>query len=285
LRVLAVSMVNPLLKAINRDRSPIIVNTAFCLISVVLIAPWTLYILLARPDALGTLAWADNALLSGSIFAVSFMVYGWSIGKGDVNLLTPLVSLTFVFVYFTDLIAGNRGFGWLPLAGIVLVTVGVTLLNLSPKLPWRSALNPLNILRQPGAWGVLLFAVAMSVTRIIDKDAAGQAEPVIYATLANTPIIMLGTIALAWQKRIPEAAQVVRGRLGLLTLAAAVGISNYLLLLASLRYFAPSTVEPVTQLGLLITVFMATWWFKEPLHYRWLAAIIMIAGSALIIIG
>ena len=284
MRVLTLSAVNPLLKAINRGRSPVIVNSVFCLLSIILISPIAAWQAWDVPGYLdGVHAWLPFALLSGVIFASGFMLLGRALGRGDVNLLTPLMALLFIFVYVEDVALGQRALGILPIAGIALVMIGVSLLNLRPGLPWLTALSPAFLLRQPGAWETILFALAISFTRQIDSSAAGAAPPVLYAIIANLPVVVLGLGITAWRKQFARAREQLSGIWRLMWIASAVGIANYLLLLLCFDYFTPSVVEPASQIAMVLTVFYGVLFFKEPLHQRWLGAFVIFAGSYLVI--
>src|SRR5690606_5700552 len=95
--------------------------------------------------------WILPALLAGLIYAVSFHSYVWGLSVGEVSYLAPLYSIGFIFLYLLDLTLGEASFRLLALAGILLVTLGVVLLNIEPGRPIRAALNPLTMLAQPGA--------------------------------------------------------------------------------------------------------------------------------------
>jgi drug/metabolite transporter (DMT)-like permease len=283
-RVLILSAVNPLLKAINRGRSPVIINSVFCLLSILLITPLAIWQAWRIPGYCDSLPqWIGPGLLSGVIFASGFMYLGRALGRGDVSLLTPLMSLLFIFVYIEDVAFGQRALGALPVLGIALVMLGVSLLNLRPDIPWRTALSPAFLLKQPGAWETIVFTIAISFTRQIDRSMAVSAPVMLYAITANLPIVLAGVAITAWRKQFKRALEQLRGRWRLMWIASAVGIANYLALLACFDYFTPSVIEPASQVAMVLTVFYGVVLFKEPLHQRWLAALIIVAGSVLVI--
>jgi drug/metabolite transporter (DMT)-like permease len=283
-RVLILSAVNPLLKAINRDRSPIIINTAFCLISILLISPWAIWQSSNNPNLLDSMPqWFGPGLLSGAIFAAGFFSLGKALGRGDVNLLTPLMSLLFVFVYIEDVLLGYRELGVMPLLGIVLVTIGVSLLSLRHDRPWRQSLHPAFLLNQPGAPEAILFALAISFTRQIDNAVAASAPPVHYAILANLPLVLAGIAIITGRGQLRQAWVQLADRKWMLLASSAVGIANYLTLLLCFDHFAPSVVEPASQIAMVLTVFYGVFLFKEPLHKRWLGALVIVAGSVMVI--
>jgi len=189
----------------------------------------------------------------------------------------------FIWLYLMDIIVGNARFGLLPLAGILAVMVGVTLVNISPSQPLAYVLNPLNIQRQPGAWGMLIYAFGLALGRIIDNRAADSAPPALYAFFSNAPCVLAGLAVLLARGRAWHIAQLARERMAIAIIGAFAGMYAYVLMLVALDYYQPSVVEPVSQVSVLIAIALGGLWFKERIAARWPAGILVVLGAALLL--
>jgi drug/metabolite transporter (DMT)-like permease len=200
-----------------------------------------------------------------------------------VSLLAPLYATMFVWLYVMDLMAGHTSFTWLAVAGILLVTLGIVTLNIALGRSFWQTLNTWHVFRQPGAWGMLVYAFGLALGRQVDKQAAGVAPPVLYAFIDNAPCVLAGIAILAYQGKALQLGKLARERTWIAVVGAFAGMYAYVLMLVAIDYFPPSVVEPVTQLSVLLAVALGSWWFKEPLKARWLAAVLVIAGAGLLL--
>jgi bacterial/archaeal transporter family protein len=283
-RTLGLGLERPFIKALSRQRNAIAATTVYFGIGELLLLPMLAWEWYSTPDYFAALPlWLPWALLSGVIYAVSFHVYVYGMSIGEVSLLAPLYATMFVWLYLMDLLAGYTRFAWLPVAGILLVTLGVVLLNVAPGRSLWQVLSPFTVLKQPGAWGMLIYAFGLALGRQVDKQAAGIAPPVLYALIDNAPCVLAGIAILAWQGKARLLGQLTRERTWIAIVGAFAGMYAYVLLLVAIDYFPPSVVEPVTQLSVLLAVALGAWWFKEPLRARWLAALLVIMGALLLL--
>jgi drug/metabolite transporter (DMT)-like permease len=286
LRVLLLAASFPLIKALNRGQSSIAATALFVLVGGALVIPLAAVMISTDPSLLAELPqWIDNSLLSSVIFTSGMILFMWALGRGDVSLLAPLTSLTFIILYVFDLLAGSVGFCWCAPAGIVLVTGGVTLLNLQPGVNIWQALSPMTVLRHPGALGAIYYAFAIAGTRMVDSRVADIAPPLLYATSSNFIVGVLCIGLLLVRRRTGRFAQLWRERRWIAIATGCVGIFGYITLLSCFDYFAPSVIEPFSQLAIVITTLAGAWIYKEKLHWRWLAAILVCGGAALVMLA
>lgn len=286
LRVVLLAVSFPLIKAINRNQSSIAATALFVLVGGACILPSAFAQIVYDPRVLDQLPqWIDNSLLSATIFASGMVFFMWSLGRGEISLLAPLTSLTLVFIYVFDLFAGNVGLSWQAPAGIVLAIGGLTLLNLQPGTNWLQTLNPAAVLYQPGALGAIYFALAIAATRVVDSRVAGIAPPLLYAANSNLVVGAICLILLLIRGRGDSLARLWNERRWIAIGAGVVGILSYVVLLVCYDYFAPSVIEPVSQLGIVIATLLGAWVYREPLYWRWLAAILVCGGATLVMLA
>jgi len=286
LRVLLLAASFPLIKALNRNQSSIASTALFVLIGGAFILPLAGVLIAGDPSVLAAVPqWIGSSMLSALIFTSGMILFMWALGRGEVSLLAPLTSLTFIILYVFDLLAGNVGFCWCAPAGIALVTAGVLLLNMQPGVNLWQALNPLGVLRQPGALGAIYYAFAIAGTRMVDSRVADVAQPLLYATSSNIVVGLVCIGLLLARRRTARLAQLWRERRWIAIATGLVGVFGYVALLSCFDYFAPSVIEPFSQLAIVITTLAGAWIYREKLHWRWLAAILVCGGAALVMLA
>lgn len=287
-------------------------GTLFCFIGPALMLPFALW-QVTRPGAQYFAQWADwlpYVALSGTIFAGAFLLFNWALKHGDVSLISPLTSMTAVFVYLYEILLGESFFSAQAAGGILLCVVGAVVLNLKTGRggPWPARADtgkesakdgpptggPYPELGKPGPqhgrpspafsiFAVVLFSATIAATRLLDKHAAPNAPQLAYAVLGNIPLLLLGSLILWRRGMLGEPLRVFRERRTLALATAISGDAGYLLLLLALVSLRASVVEPVSLLSTLIGVGIGVWRYKEPLHYRWLGALLLIGGAALVV--
>lgn len=284
LRIIGLGFERPLVKALGQGRDSIAATTLYFGIGVSMLLPIVLWQAWADPlyfSAFGS--WIMPCLASGLIYALSFHTYVYAMSVGEVSYLTPLYATAFLFLYILDISFGDATFGLVPLTGILIVMLGVVILNLQPGQDWHHALNPLTMLRQPGAWGMLIYAFGLATGRLIDKSVAGVAPPVAYAFIDNLPAVLIGALILLVRGHFGRVAQLHRERTKIAWIGAISGMGAYVMLLVALQQLRPSVVEPVTQLSVFIAVALGGLWFGEQTRTRWLPSAMLVVGAALLL--
>lgn len=285
-RTLGLGLERPLVKALAQGRDSVAATTLYFGIGELLLIPLAALQWLNDPAYLARISeWIIPALVTAVIYAVSFHTYVYAMGVGEVSYLTPLYATAFIWLYVLDVIFGQARLGLLPACGVGAVTLGIAFLNAEPGRAWSSSLNLARLVRQPGVWGMLVYAFGLATARLIDKSAADAAPPVLYALLNNS-LSVLGGLALLMlrgqARRIPE---LLKARPAIAVVGAIAGMGAYVLMLVALDYFNPSVVEPVTQLSVFIAVALGGWWFHEPVRTRWIPSALVVLGAALLMLG
>ncbi|MCB1187445.1 EamA family transporter [bacterium] len=284
LRIIGLGFERPLVKALGQGRSSIAATTLYFGIGILLLLPVIIWQASTNPLYFADIhIWILPCVASGLIYALSFHTYVYAMSVGEVSYLTPLYATAFLFLYLLDIVFGTASFGLVPLGGILVVMLGVVLLNLKPGADWHKSLNPLLVVRQPGAWGMLVYAFGLATGRLIDKSVANIAPPVAYAFLDNLPAVLIGAAILLFRGRLSDVMSLHRERTKIAWVGAVSGMGAYVMLLLALRDLKPSVVEPVTQLSVFIAVGMGGLWFGEQTRTRWLPSLLLVVGAVLLL--
>ena len=283
-RVVGLGLERPLVKALGVERDSIAATTLYFGIGELLLLPLIVWQWMLDPGyAAGSSQWLKFAAISGVIYAISFNTYVWGMSIGEVSLLTPLYATMFVWLYILDVALWDAPVAPLPILGILAVTAGIVFMNLAPGRPLWRALSPMAVLRQPGAWGMLVYAFGLALGRIVDKAAAATAPPALYALCSNAPCVVAGVLWLLLRGRASHLPRLARERPVITLVGAFAGMYAYVLMLVALDYFHPSVVEPVSQLSLFIAIALGGLWFKENIRARWGGAVLVVVGAALLL--
>ncbi|MCB1216335.1 EamA family transporter [bacterium] len=240
-------------------------------------------------------SWLPLAIIPGLLNAACFYSFIAAMRVGEVSLLTPLFASCFVLMYAIDVVAGFAALALLPLAGVLLVTLGVAFLSPAQAEAGRrisvwQRYDPRWLLAQPGAVLMLVNATAFALVRFFDKSMAPEAHPVLYALIVNLPTVLIGLVLLAVGSLRGRASSMAalralaRERWRILLWLTIFGQGAFLMLLYSLDYFPPSVIEPVTQLGVFIAIALGGLWFGEQTSARWLPAAMVVAGAGLLLV-
>ncbi len=284
-RVIGIGFERPLVKALGKERDSIAATVVYFGFGEILLLPLVIREFILNPNVIwdaGT--WISAAMLSGLVYTAAFHSYFYGMGKGEVSYLTPLYSSMFVFLYFLDIVFGEARFGLLPMSGIACVALGVIFLNVEPGKKIADILNPLTVLKKPGAVGMLVYSFGLALGRIIDNGAADNAPPIIYAFVNNSLCVILGIVFLMFTKRVKNVIVIVKDRFWIALFGSFAGMYAYVLMLIAIDYFNPSVVEPVTQLSIFIALFLGGLWFNEPTRTRWLPSALVVVGAALLVV-
>jgi len=292
-RIVGLGLERPWVKALGRERGSIAATTLSFGLAVLLITPIVVWQYATGSASFADIPrWIGPGCISGLLYAVGFHSYVYGLSRGEVSYLTPLYATAFIWLYALDVLFGGATLALRPVLGIAAVTAGIVFLTpvglapgLSPAGRLGRQLNPLTLLHQPGAWGMLTYAFCLATGRIIDHSVSGVAPPVPYAWVGNLPAILFGLAWLATRRELGQLGALLRERPVPAIGSAFVGISAYILLLVSFSAgIHPSVAEPISQLSVFISIWLGGRWFGEPVRARWLPAVLVVAGAALLVL-
>ena len=282
-RVIVLGLERPAFKKFSEQQNPLAATAIAYGIALLVLFPLLLIPALQPADTAPLSEWLPYAAASGIVAIAGYVLYTMSLAAGEVSLVTPVYSLGLIFIYILDLAIGRAHFGWLQLLGILLVTFGVAALNGTKGMFSRRGM--LKVMTSPGALYMLLCALALGFTRVIDGLAIARAPEIPYAVVATIPTVVFCLAWLAVKRELGAAADLLRRRPLEALAAALTHIGGYLLLLACLHHFEPSVVEPVGQLATLLSVVAGAVFFGEKIRQRLLPAACVVVGSMLVLIA
>jgi len=174
----------------------------------------------------------------------------------------------------------DESFGLAKIAGLVLLVYGASHLNRK-----ESILHSLHALAKDHACQLMIVSsLLVAVGRTIDGFMMRSVDPLVY-TLSLcffTDIFLL--IWLTATGRMGSALAMFRTKLKIGAIAGAVDCYSYLMLLMAITRIEVSVAEPASMLGMVVTVILAHFFFKEQIKQRLVGVIVMFFGAWLLFV-
>lgn len=127
-------------------------------------------------------------LVSGGINAVATPLIVWALERSDLSLVSPLTSLTPLFMIATGALVLGEYPTLIGGTGVAVIVAGAYLLNASDR--HVSALEPFRaLLRDPGARAMLLVAVLYSISATFDKVGVQASSPLLWAAAIQAFVV------------------------------------------------------------------------------------------------
>ena len=124
----------------------------------------------------------------------------------------------------------------------------------------------------------------MAIGRTIDAYMVRSVQPVFYAFFIYLFISLFLFLFHIPTRRLPLVFQPLTQKPGIAVLSGALNAFSYLFLLLAVKKIEMSIAEPLSMLGMVVTVILARIILKESIHGRLTGVLIMIAGAWLLLL-
>lgn len=246
----------------------------FFAIATLFLTPFLL--LIELPSSFGFLL---LVALGSFTYAIAFVLYVKSLSIGEASLVSPLYNFNVLFLLILTAILLGEPITAFKIVGILLLILGASLLNRQKNL-----LQSLGALFKDRACLLMIVcSILMAVGRTIDGFVVQDIPPMLYAFCLYTGISLFLLIYLLLAKKTGEMLSLLRSRPKVAVAAGAVNAYAYVLLLFAFTKIDVSVAEPISMLGMIVTVILARLIFKEKIGRRLVAVIVMIAGAWLLL--
>jgi drug/metabolite transporter (DMT)-like permease len=221
-------------------------------------------------------------LISGSLNAVATVLYMKAIKSSDLSLSLPLIALSPLFLLFTSPLLLGEMPGKAGSIGVLLIVVGAYRLKADER--HRGLLAPLRaLLAEQGPRLMLLVALIWSVSANIDKIGIFNSSPLLWAAVLNAfmaiTLLPLVIYRIRGNGFRPESLK------GLLLIGVTGGVGSLCQMTAISLTLVPYVIA-IKRTSILFSSLWGHLRMHEPgLRNRLPAAILMVAGAAILILG
>lgn len=217
-------------------------------------------------------------LLSSFIYSFSFVFYVMSLATGETSLVTPINSLNSVVIMFMAFIFLGESISYGKFAGIFLIVAGISILK-GLKSPVKSIKG---ILNDKACRYMLLSVVLLSTGRTVDKAFLPEVDPVLYSIALYLLISVYLLTFLLIRKKGGEIKYMFFRRPLISISGGIINGLSYLLLLLAMKKIELSIAEPLTNVSIIITMFLSYLFFKEKIKEKLPGGILIISGGILL---
>ncbi len=219
-----------------------------------------------------------RALASGSFYSVAFILYVRSLSTGEASLVGPLYNFN---VFFLALIAAlflGEPLGVLKIVGLCLMVFGASYLQ--PRHSFIASMRA--VIQSRPCQMMMAGSLLIAVGRVIDKSGMQYAPPITYCTVLYFVISAYLMVLISVKGRAGAVLRLMGERPAAAVLSGAINGFSYLLLLVAMKDIDVSIAEPVSMLGILVTLLLSKLVLREEIGARWAAAGLMLAGVFLL---
>lgn len=276
-RILLLGTERILVKKLGTKVDSVAATFLFFFIGALFLLPFSL-------TSLSQLSHLHYIAASSLFYTAAFVLYVKSLSEGEASLVTPLYNASIFFILVLAVLFLGEKFTLLKLGGIVLLVYGASFLKKG-----QSVVHSLQALLTDSACRNMIFAsLLMAVGRLIDRAAFSSTpapSALAYAFAVYSLMSVLMFLILIYRKGIEGMVELVKQRPGLSIASGFTNAFTYLFLLYALTSIEVSVAEPLSMLGVLVTLFLSSMFLGEKIRERLLGAVVMIVGAALLIVN
>jgi len=223
--------------------------------------------------------YAVPGLTSAALNVVANFAFFRAIQLSPLSLTLPMLSLTPVFTSLLGAAVLDEPLVPRAGAGIALVVAGAVILATS-SAPGRARLR-----FEIGSLVMGFVALCWSATLLLDKLALAHADPPVHALVLNAVTALGGLVALAALRRLGDLGA-IRGHLGMLALAVAIGAAAVATQLLAIQHAPIGLVETLKRaIGGVLAVLWGRAFFGEAVTARKVVSVVLLGiGVAMILL-
>lgn len=268
-RILLLGVERILVKILGQGENP------FCGAFVLFFVGALLLIPMAASSSVSSWAFLPGMTAAGVVYALAFAAYVHSLAHGEASLVSPLYNFSLLFLAVMAWFFLGESLGPAKMGGLSLMLVGASFLKREGSVwaSWKA------LVRNRPCQFMVLASMLIAVGRIIDKRSIGTASPMVYACLLYLSISAWLFLFLVVSGRVGGLKIFWGSKRWVALTSGAVNGLSYPCLLVAMERFEVSVIEPVSMLGMLVTLLFARFHLGEELGSRLLAALVMIAGA------
>jgi transporter family protein len=215
------------------------------------------------------------ATLASLVYTVQTVFYLKALSRGEASLVAPVYYFGLFFLLFLTTVFLDESLDILKIFGIVLLIYGMSFLNRKQHI-----LHSIKaVLTDKACQLMMVSSLLVAVGRTVDGFMVRTVHPIIYAYSLCIITCLFLLLYLLFTRRLGTAIGLFKSKWKIGSVAGAVDIYSYQLLIFAITRIEVSIAEPASMLGMIVTVLLAHFILKEKIRDRLIGVVIMIAGA------
>lgn len=220
-----------------------------------------------------------RALVSGFFYSVAFVCYVRSLSLEEASLVSPLYNFNIVFLAVIAFIFLGESLTLSKGIGLALLLYGASYLNRSAGKTTTFIQSLYGLLHNTGCRFMMIASLLIAVGRVIDKSNIQAASPLVYCFFLYLIISGYVFVYVLIKGRAGGIVRIMREQPWTAMASGAINAYSYLFLLVAITTIDVSVAEPVSMLGMVVTLLLSWLILGEDVRRRWFAVLLMLAGA------
>jgi transporter family protein len=220
-----------------------------------------------------------RALVSGFFYSVAFVCYVRSLSLEEASLVSPLYNFNIVFLAVIAFIFLGESLTLSKGIGLALLLYGASHLNRSAAQTTSFIQSMRGLLHNTGCRFMMVASLLIAVGRVIDKSNIQAASPLVYCFFLYLIISGYVFVYALIKGRTMGIVRIMREQPWTAMASGAINAYSYLFLLVAITTIDVSVAEPVSMLGMVVTLLLSRLILGEDVRRRWFAVLLMLAGA------
>lgn len=230
-------------------------------------------------EPMGTWDFLPMALVSGLFYSVAFVCYVRALSLEEASLVSPLYNFNIVFLAGIAFIFLGEPLSVYKGVGLVLLVYGASRLHGNGHGPASFVQSMSGLLHNKGCRFMMAASLLIAVGRVIDKSNMQTTSPLVYCFFLYVIIAGYVFVYVLLGQRVMGIVRIMQEQPWTALASGAINAYSYLFLLVAITSIDVSVAEPVSMLGMIVTLFLSKWFLHEDVSKRWFAVLVMLTGA------
>jgi transporter family protein len=231
-----------------------------------------------------TWVFVPKAMASGLFYSVAFVCYVRSLSLEEASLVSPLYNFNIFFLAIMAFVWVGEPLSVYKCLGLVLLVYGASHLNRPDHMRSTFFCSMRALFHNRGCQFMIAASLLIAVGRVIDKSNIQNAPPVTYCFFLYLIIAAYVCIYVLLQGHLRGIFRLFRERPWTSMASGAINAYSYLFLLLAITEIDVSVAEPISMLGMVVTLFLSKWFLGENIRRRWFGVLLMVCGASVMFI-
>ncbi len=260
-------------KQISENEDTFVASWAFFTFSLLMLLPLYWYI---TPNTI------RSALISGSIYSLSFFLYTYALSHEDASVVAPLYNINIFFLLLITFLFLGEKITLAKTVGSIFMVYGISYLKKGATF----VSSYKNIFKNKGSAAMIAASILLALGRTADGYFSRSINSLGYSVSIYIVVsLYLFLASMIKHRGLKKHFDIIKRKKYYLIGGGIANAYSYLALLMLFKYIDVNVAVPLSMLSSIVTAILAYFIFKEKIALRLVGIGFLIFGSFLIYAG